>query len=163
MFFTMLRLLTRHPLRSHASPLTQVDDSGSTARWRNGNALSMISRNEDLRDLAPARSYRRHRVSAAFFLRQQLSIDHPARGRRFDLSRPPIEQAVTLAMVLSIRCSLHTTQHHRSHRRHNTVGNRELEVMTVPKPFIEEIVLVRTLLTRVVARQQTGRKSLSKL
>ena len=31
--------------------------------------------------------------------------------------------------------------------------------MTVPKPFIEEIVLVRTLLTRVVARQQTGRKS----
>ena len=98
MFFTMLRLSTRHPLRAHASPLTQVDDSGSTARWRNGNALSMISRNEDLRDLAPTRSYRRHRVSAAFFLRQQLSIDHPARGRRFDLSRPPIEQALTLAI-----------------------------------------------------------------
>lgn len=66
-------------------------------------------------------------------------------------------------MVLSIRCSLHTTQHHRSPRRHNTVGNRELEVVTVPKPFIEEIVLVRTLLTRVVARQQTSQKFIEAL
>jgi hypothetical protein len=103
-------------------------------------------------------------MSAALFLLQQVSAGRPARQRRFDLSEQSTEQAVTLAPVVSFHTML--TSHHPTPSEPiegtTTLAIKSSRLSKRPSRSFKRL-LVRILLTRVVACQQPGYKRLPKL